>query len=96
MNASNGVVEQQQMDIKRVLHLKRIRKKLTDIEDQSAELDKKQRNLVDIKLGQELELAELSLSLNTEEEKKQKLIEERDEAERKEISFRGFGKATKN
>ena len=84
MNASNGVVEQQQMDIKKSVALeKELEKKLTDIEDQSAELDKKQRNLVDIKLGQELELAELSLSLNTEEEKKQKLSEERDEAEKK-------------
>ncbi|HHU4026807.1 TPA: coiled-coil domain-containing protein [Enterococcus faecalis] len=84
MNASNSIVEQQQMDIEKSVVLeKELEKKLADIEDQSSELDKKQRNLVDIKLGQELEIAELSLSLNTEEEKKQKLIEERDEAEKK-------------
>ncbi|MFS1052455.1 peptidoglycan DD-metalloendopeptidase family protein [Enterococcus casseliflavus] len=84
MNASNSIVEQQKMDIEKSEKLEeKFESKLSEIENKALELKKKQEDLSEIKLGQELELAELSLSLNTEESKKKQLIQERDAAEKK-------------
>lgn len=84
MNASNSIVEQQQKDIETSQILeKELTEKLTEIETNTKTVEKKQTELADIHLNQEVELAALAISLNEEEDKKSDLEKEKAEAERK-------------
>lgn len=83
MNASNSIVEQQQKDIATSQKLeKELQEQLVAIEEQSSVLQGKQAELADVKLNQEVALADLALALNTEEEKKDQLEADKAEAQR--------------
>lgn len=83
MNASNSIVEQQQEDIATSQKLeKELQEQLVAIEEQSNALQGKQAELADVKLNQEVALADLALALNTEEEKKDQLEADKAEAQR--------------
>ena len=83
MNASNSIVEQQQEDIATSQKLeKELQEQLVAIEEQSSALQGKQAELADVKLNQEVALADLALALNTEEEKKDQLEADKAEAQR--------------
>ncbi|HAB95895.1 MAG TPA: peptidase [Enterococcus sp.] len=84
MNASNSIVEQQQKDIETSQALEEeLTAKLTEIDNNTQTVEKKQTELADIYLNQEVELAALAISLNEEEGKKADLEKEKAEAERK-------------
>lgn len=84
MNASNSIVEQQQQDIETSQVLEKdLTEKLEEIDANTQTVEKKQTELADIHLNQEVELAALAISLNEEEEKKGDLEKEKAEAERK-------------
>ncbi|HCE12039.1 MAG TPA: peptidase, partial [Enterococcus sp.] len=84
MNASNSIVEQQQKDIETSQALEEeLTAKLTEIDNNTQTVEKKQTELADIHLNQEVELAALAISLNEEEGKKADLEKEKAEAERK-------------
>lgn len=83
MNASNSIVEQQQEDIATSQKLeKELQEQLVAIEKQSSALQGKQAELADVKLNQDVALADLALALNTEEEKKDQLEADKAEAQR--------------
>lgn len=83
MNASNSIVEQQQEDIATSQKLeKELQEQLVAIEEQSNALQGKQAELADVKLNQDVALADLALALNTEEEKKDQLEADKAEAQR--------------
>ena len=74
MNASNSIVEQQQKDIETSIKLeKELEEKLSEIETHASELQQKQEELADVRLNQDVALADLRLSLNQEESKKSDL-----------------------
>lgn len=84
MNASNSIVEQQQKDIETSQALEEeLTAKLTEIDNNTQTVEKKQTELADIHMNQEVELATLAISLNEEEGKKADLEKEKAEAERK-------------
>ncbi len=83
MNASNSIVEQQQKDIETSQALEEeLTAKLTEIDNNTQTVEKKQTELADIHLNQEVELATLAISLNEEEGKKADLEKEKAEAEK--------------
>ena len=94
MNASNSIVEQQQEDIATSQKLeKELQEQLVAIEEQSNALQGKQAELADVKLNQEVALADLALALNTEEEKKDQLEADKAEAQRqKEAALKQLAK----
>lgn len=84
MNASNSIVEQQQKDIETSIKLeKELEEKLSEIETHASELQQKQGELADVRLNQDVALADLRLSLNQEESKKSDLEAEKAAAEKK-------------
>jgi murein DD-endopeptidase MepM/ murein hydrolase activator NlpD len=84
VNANNEIVKTQFEDMQNLDASKtELETELEQIAIKTDELKSKQEELIELQINQEVEIANLKIKLNKEEQEKESLIQEKEEAERK-------------